>query len=263
MDGTITNELRTAPPRPLTDDERNLLRDWNRAAKGFYAFVSERQSDAPAIYRQIVVSRRSMKQDLYLIQPPKNSTYWIMHSCAKGEYIERFPTLRAALIYIEPVAFSSRAEESAGVDRIVQPQTAPAATGLLAKTFVRLVCYGCVLVATLVILWWLGSDNGTTDGNRRAEALAEAALQASLANPDGTQFRNVLAYRVGPENERWVCGWFSAKDAAGGLVGPRRFVVHVILMDQSSGGGSGSRTHLLMSETEVPGMSYVWDNYCR
>jgi hypothetical protein len=69
---------------------------------------------------------------------------------------------------------------------------------------------------------------------------------------------------TGPANERWVCGWFFAKNAAGESSGPRRFVVHVLLADGgSSGGDRAIRTHLLMSEAEVASLSSAWENYCR
>ncbi len=264
MDPHVENLPRTFPPRPLTDDERQLLLDWINAAKGFSAFVSERHTDDPAIYRRIVVSRRATKQHLYLIHPPKDSVYWIIHSTVSRGYVERFPTLRAALNHIEPITAPARVARSSRVDRAPKALREPARRGSQAALRLKVLCWVCAVAAMLVVLRWLGSDGGIADGSRKAEDLAENTLQDSIGDPDGTQFRNVMAYRVGPDNERWVCGWFSAKNAVGEIVGPRRFAVHVLLTDRHpSGESSGVKTHLLMSETEVPSLSYVWENYCR
>jgi hypothetical protein len=263
MDHPSKDVLRTFPPRPLTDDERLLLLDWIQAAKGFSAFVSERRSDDPAIYKRIVVSRRATKQYLYLIHAPTNSAGWIVLSAIKGEYVERFPTLRAALNYIEPITPPARVAGSSGVARnSVTPCEPPPRRAR--ATIRRGIIWVCALAGMLAVSRWLSLSSGTEDGSRNAEAVAEKVVQDSLGDPDSAQFRNVMAYKTGPNNERWVCGWFSVKNAVGELVGPRRFVVHVLLTDRDSPGGSPSiRTHLLMSETEVPSMSYAWENYCR
>jgi hypothetical protein len=79
----------------------------------------------------------------------------------------------------------------------------------------------------LVVSRWLSSHGDMADGSRSAEAIAEQVVQDSVSDPDSTQFRNVMAYRVGLDNERWVCGWFNAKATGGAYLGYRRFVVHV------------------------------------
>jgi hypothetical protein len=116
----------------------------------------------------------------------------------------------------------------------------------------------------LVVGRWLSVGNGIEYDSRNAEAAAEKLVQDGLRDAESVQFRNVMAYRTGPDNERWVCGWFFTKNAAGESAGPRRFVVHVLLGDRGVlGGSSGIQTHLLTSETEVPSISYAWGNYCR
>lgn len=187
-----------------------------------------------------------------------------MLSAVEGEYVERFPTLRAALNYIEPATYMPRVARSPSVDKesVARHQRPPRAARATVGSIILL--WTCAIAAMLVVLRWLSSDGGIADGSRNAELVAEKVLQDSLGDPDGTQFRNVMAYRVGPDNERWVCGWFNAKNAAGEFLGYRHFVVHVLLTDRNSPGGSVNiRTHLLISETEVPSMSYVWENYCR
>src|ERR1700722_11406094 len=100
MDHRVENVHRIFPPRPLTDGERAILLGWTTVAKGFSTFVSERRSDDPAIYRRIIVSRKGNNQRLYLIHSHQNSDYWVMISAADGEDIGHFPTLRAALNFI-------------------------------------------------------------------------------------------------------------------------------------------------------------------
>jgi hypothetical protein len=264
MDYHTHDELWAVPPRPLTDDERLILRGWIRAATGFSAFVSERATDDPAIYRRIVVSRRDTRQPLYLIHASTQSAGWIMVSADSAEHVQRFPTLRAALDYLEPIAVASPEPGSFVVRDPAQRQGKPLRARRTAVRLGIIVCWIGALAGMLVVSRWLGSGGRIERASRDAEAVAEQVLQDSLADPDSAQFRNVTAYRAGPSTERWVCGWFSGKSAGGETVGPRRFVVHVLLAEHDSSNGSpGTRTHLLTSETEVPSLSYAWENYCR
>jgi hypothetical protein len=264
MDPSTQNILRTSPPRPLTDDERLLLHDWIQAAQRFTAFVSERRTDEPAIYRRIVVSLRATRQHLYLIHAPAEPAGWIMLSIATGEYAGRFPTLRAALDYIEPVALPERRPVPPRPDKPpATPRPRPARPTRAARRL-GIVGWACAVAIMLMGARWLSRGNGIEDDSRNAEAVAEKLLQDSIGNPDGTQFRNVMAYMTGPANERWVCGWFFTKNAAGESSGPKHVVVHVLLADRDpSSDGQGIRSHLLNSENEVPSISYAWNNYCR
>ena len=92
------------PPRPVTDGERQLLLDWIEASDDLTAFVSERRTDDPGIYRHLVVLRRINRQRLYLIHCPQRSNWWTVLSAAERENVGYFPTLRAALHFIHPVA---------------------------------------------------------------------------------------------------------------------------------------------------------------
>ena len=102
MAETIDKSLCSFPPRPVTDGERQLLLDWVETNVDFSAFVSERRSDDPAIYRRIVVLRRATRQRLYLIHCPQGSNWWMVSSAADRENVGFFPTLRAALQFIRP-----------------------------------------------------------------------------------------------------------------------------------------------------------------
>jgi hypothetical protein len=254
----------TSLPRTLTEDERQLVLDWAKTANSYSAFVSERRNDDPAIYRRIIVFRRDTNQHLYKIHTSSESPGWIMLSAARGDYIERFGTLRGALDYVEPVSLPKFA-----TDRPIAKARPAAGRDLPRKgsktgVALRILCWSCALAAMLVVSRWLSSHGDMADGSRSAEAIAEQVVQDSVSDPDSTQFRNVMAYRVGLDNERWVCGWFNAKATGGAYLGYRRFVVHVLLTDRSSSGEASTvRTHLLMSETEVPSLSYAWENYCR
>jgi hypothetical protein len=263
MDHHSQNALRALPPRPLTDDERLLLRGWNKAATRLSAFVSERATDDPAIYRRIVVSRRDTQQPLHLIHASTESAGWIMVAADGAGHFQRFPSLRAALDHLEPVAAPSHGPGPFVAGDSAQRPATPARARRAAIRVGIIVGWLCALAGMLVVSRWLGSGGSIEIGSRDAEAAAEQLVQDSVGDA-GTQFRNVMAYRVGPPNERWVCGWFYTTNASGETIGARRFVVHVLLADHaSSNGNSGIRTHLLTSETEVPSPSYAWENYCR
>jgi hypothetical protein len=94
--------LLTFPPRPLTDWEQETLRGWVEAIDGFTAFVAERRSDDPAIYRRIVITRRRTRQHAYTIHAPQGMDVWIVVSATESEDIGSFPTLRAALEFVQP-----------------------------------------------------------------------------------------------------------------------------------------------------------------
>jgi hypothetical protein len=96
--------LLTFPPRPLTDWEHETLRGLVEAVDGFTAFVSERRSDDPAIYRRIVVIRRRTKQHAYTIHAPQGMDVWIVASATEGEDIGNFRTLRAGLEFVQPMS---------------------------------------------------------------------------------------------------------------------------------------------------------------
>ncbi len=98
----MTKVLVTFPPRPLTDGEREILREWTTEVDDLFAFVSERRNDEPTIYRRIVISRTSTGRRLYLIRPPQGNDSWLVLSAIEGEDLARCPTLRAALNFVRP-----------------------------------------------------------------------------------------------------------------------------------------------------------------
>jgi hypothetical protein len=94
--------LETFPPRPLTHGEREIVRQWATRADDVFAFVSERRSDDPTIYRRIVISRSSTGQRLYLIRPPQGNDSWLVLSATEGDDVARCPTLQSALNFVRP-----------------------------------------------------------------------------------------------------------------------------------------------------------------
>jgi hypothetical protein len=105
-----TNVLMTFPPRPLTEGERDIVRAWAAEVDDVFAFVSERRSDDPTIYRRIVISRNSTGQRLYFIRPPQGHDSWLVLSAKEGEDLARCPTLRAALDFVRPAKSEAHAE---------------------------------------------------------------------------------------------------------------------------------------------------------
>jgi hypothetical protein len=96
--------LRTFPPRPLNPDERALVATW-LAATGDVAsaYVSERRSDDPAIYRRIVINIGPEPGPSYLIHAPAGISCWLVSSVGHGSEVQRFDSLRAALDSVRPV----------------------------------------------------------------------------------------------------------------------------------------------------------------
>jgi hypothetical protein len=125
-------------------------------------------------------------------------------------------------------------------------------------------CGGLLVAGALAIFVWGISGGRGADWGRNAEVLAERAVRDRFQNPNSAQFKNTVAHKVGRDDERWVCGWVNAKDTSGGFFGFRRFVVHLVRTgDPVSGVGSTVSTYPLLSDADVPSMSFAWDHYCR
>ena len=92
------HEVDKYPPRLLRPDERALVAEWLAAAGDVSsAYVSQRQSDHPAIYRRVVITERDGGGPSYLIDTPVNSDYWIVIRVCPEPEAHSFPSLRAAL----------------------------------------------------------------------------------------------------------------------------------------------------------------------
>jgi hypothetical protein len=96
--------LQTLPPRLLRSDERNLVADWLSAAGNVAsAYVSERRSDDPALYRRIVITEDVRLGPSYLIHTPTSVDAWITMDVRQPTEARSFSTLRDALNSIRPV----------------------------------------------------------------------------------------------------------------------------------------------------------------
>jgi len=90
--------LRTFPPRPLDPDERALVTTWLAATCNVAAaYVSERRSDDPALYRRIVVTIGPDQAPSCLIHAPLGINCWLVSSVGHGSQVQRFDSLPAAL----------------------------------------------------------------------------------------------------------------------------------------------------------------------
>jgi hypothetical protein len=95
---------RTLPPRPLRPEERSLVAEWLSAAGDIAsAYVSERQSDDPALYRRIVISERVHFGPSHLIHAPTSVDAWIILDVRLPLEARSFNSLRDALNSVRPV----------------------------------------------------------------------------------------------------------------------------------------------------------------
>jgi len=94
----------TFPARPLRPDERELVAEWLVAAGDVSsAYVSERRSDDPAIYRRIAISADGDGAFTHLIHSPFHSDVWIVLQVRHKPEIHQFETLLDALNFVRPV----------------------------------------------------------------------------------------------------------------------------------------------------------------
>ena len=104
MADRLEDVLLTFPPRPLSPDERAVLNTWLAATCDVAsAYISERRSDDPAMYRRIVVILGPSRQPTYLIHAPSGLNCWLVMAVVGGNQVRQFDSLRAALNSIRPV----------------------------------------------------------------------------------------------------------------------------------------------------------------
>ena len=100
--------LQTFPARPLRPDERELVAEWLAAAGDVSsAFVSERRTDDPAIYRRIAISADGNDAFTHLIHTPLHTNVWVVLDVRFKPEVHLFESLREALNFIRPVLFWS------------------------------------------------------------------------------------------------------------------------------------------------------------
>ena len=103
-DDTMRDVLLRYPPRDLAPHERQLVHDWLALAGDVpAAYVSERRTDDPALYRRIVISLTANAEPTHLIHAPTGMRLWVKVTVAPDMRIEMFDTLAAALNSIRRV----------------------------------------------------------------------------------------------------------------------------------------------------------------
>ena len=96
--------LKTFPARPLRPDERELVAEWLAAAGDVSsAFVNQRQTDDPAIYRRIAISVERNGACTHLIHTPVHSDFWIVLNVGDKSEAHQFDTLLGALNFVRQV----------------------------------------------------------------------------------------------------------------------------------------------------------------
>jgi len=96
--------LQTFPARPLRPDERELVAEWLAAAGDVTsAFVSERRTDDPAIYRRIAISVDGNDAFTHLIHTPLHNDVWVVLDVRYKPEFHQFDSLREALNFVRPV----------------------------------------------------------------------------------------------------------------------------------------------------------------
>lgn len=90
--------LCTFPPRPLNRVERALVTSWLATTSNVTsAYVSERRSDDPALYRRIVVTVGQNRTPSHLIHAPAGLRCWLVSSVGHGSEVQRFASLYGVL----------------------------------------------------------------------------------------------------------------------------------------------------------------------
>ena len=104
MAGRAGDIMKYLPPRPLTPAERRILDEWLAAAGDVAsAYVSQRESDDPALYRRIVVIMNPQDGPAHTVHAPAAHDIWVVFSPRQRQKIRRFGQLQAALNFIRPV----------------------------------------------------------------------------------------------------------------------------------------------------------------
>jgi hypothetical protein len=104
MLGHTEDILQTFPARPLRPHERELVAEWLAVAGDVSsAFVSERRTDDPAIYRRIAISVDGNSAFTHLIHTPLHNDVWVVLDVRFKPEVHRFESLWEALNFIRPV----------------------------------------------------------------------------------------------------------------------------------------------------------------
>jgi hypothetical protein len=102
-DGNL-DVLQTLPARHLRPDERKVVVEWLAAAGDIaLAYLSQRQSDDPAICGRVAIIEEADSGASYLIHAPANEDIWIVLHIGPPLEVQRFASLQDALNFVRPV----------------------------------------------------------------------------------------------------------------------------------------------------------------
>jgi hypothetical protein len=92
------------PPRALAPHERALFAEWLALAGDVgTAYISERRSDDPALYRRLVIASDQGDKPTHLIHAPEGLRVWVLMKLGPYPEITMYDSLRTALNSIRPV----------------------------------------------------------------------------------------------------------------------------------------------------------------
>jgi hypothetical protein len=100
--------FRHSPARALTPEERAIVAEWLAAAGDIAsAYVSDRRTDDPALYRCVVIITKPDDGPSHLVHAPSNQNVWIVYLLGQESDVQTFSTLPTALNSIRPVLLTT------------------------------------------------------------------------------------------------------------------------------------------------------------
>jgi hypothetical protein len=104
MPQSAADVLHTLPARPLRPEEREVVAEWLAAADGVTsAYIAERGSDDPAMYRRIVISLKEDGWPTHLIHTRSGMDKWVLLDVNPEPKVRTFGSLPDALNSIRRV----------------------------------------------------------------------------------------------------------------------------------------------------------------
>lgn len=106
MENGEARVLAAFPPRAITPPEVELFRQWlSRAGDIPLAYVSERRSDDPRLYRRIVIKMDPDREPMCTVHAPSVGSRWIVTFLGRPYSVAVYKSLQDALNSIAPVLF--------------------------------------------------------------------------------------------------------------------------------------------------------------
>jgi hypothetical protein len=104
MANSASDVMLSLPPRPLTQEETNLVAEWLSLAQDIsLAYVSARRLDDPATFHRVVISDAPDSKPTHLVHAPSSLRVWVKLTVGRERGAELFDSLSAALNSIRHV----------------------------------------------------------------------------------------------------------------------------------------------------------------